>query len=231
VESADVTSFELTARDGQQLPQFEPGQHLPIEVNIAGRRHARTYSLSAAPDPNRYRVSIKRDPQGLVSQYLHDQLQAGDSLTTSDPAGEFTLRSGLRPVILMSAGIGVTPMISMLGEMVRTNDERRAWFVHGARDSDHHPLAQKTSALQSLSDRVTSHVSYSRPTSQDLLGVDYDRLGRADTALICELLEDLRDVDVYLCGPLPFMFELREGLVAAGVPEQQIYSETFGPGA
>ena len=231
VESADVTSFELAPRDGNPLPEFEPGQHLPIEVNIAGQRHGRTYSLSAAPDPNRYRLSIKRDPQGLMSRYLHDQFQIGDSLTASDPAGEFTLESGRRPVVLVSAGVGVTPMMSMLAQLVGKADERPVWFIHGARDGKHHPLAQEASALGSLSDHVTSHVSYSQPNREDLLSVDYHRHGRVDAELVCELLGDLRDVDVYLCGPLPFMAQLRDGLSAAGVPERQIYFETFGPGA
>ncbi len=230
-ESADVTSFELAPRDGNPLPEFEPGQHLPIEVNIAGQRHGRTYSLSAAPHPSRYRLSIKRDAQGLVSRFLHDQLQIGDSLSVSDPAGEFTLDSGRRPVVLLSAGVGVTPMMSMLAQLVRKADERPVWFIHGASDGEHHPLAQEAAALGSLSDRVTSHVSYSQPNPEDLSGVDYHRHGRVDTELVCELLGDLRDVDVYLCGPLPFMSELRDGLVATGVPEQQIYVETFGPGA
>ena len=234
-ESDDVTSFLLEPRDGGALPDFEPGQHLPIEVAVPGHgRQLRTYSLSAPPAADgtaaRYRLTIKRETQGRVSRTLHDELEPGDLLSARAPAGDFVLRPGARPVVLVSAGVGITPMTSMLGRLADPEDGREVWFVHGARDGRHHPLAAEVRAHAEASERIHSAIAYSRPRPEDRPGVDYEREGRVDADWIASFLPT-RDVDVYLCGPIAFMAGIREGLEAAGVPEAQIHHESFGPAA
>ncbi len=230
-ESADVTSFYFEARDGGPLPQHAAGQYLPIEVAIPGHESAvRTYTLSGAPGASTYRISVKRDPSGAVSRYLHDHLGEGDFLSSRAPRGDFVLHeSGTRPVVLVSAGVGVTPMVSMLHELVSSRDPRAVWFVHGARDGDHHPLRREVETL-ALSPNVRVHVAYSAPRSSDIEGADFDQSGRIDGAMIERLVPEL-DADFYLCGPRGFMADLQRELESRGVAAENIYSESFGPAA
>lgn len=229
-ESADVTSFVLEARDGGELPDFEPGQHLPLEVAVPGQnqRVLRTYSLSSAPNGRSYRLSIKREPEGVVSRFLHDETEPGDFLSARVPEGDFVLRPGGRPVVLISAGVGLTPMLSMLEALSASHEQRPVWFLHGARDGLHHPLAEEVKAATASTNRIRSHVSYSRPRSDDVAGRDYDHEGRVDGALIAGLLPSL-EADFYLCGPVAFMGNVAEDLVERGVPKARIHSESFGP--
>ena len=228
-ESRDTVSFLLAPRDGGELPAFKPGQYLPLNLQIPGQAVpvSRTYSLSAAAQTGHYRVTVKRQPGGLASNFLHDAVLEGATLGAGRPAGDFILRPGERPVALVSAGVGVTPMVAMLGQLSNTRDPREAWFIHGARDSQHHSLARE---VQQLCDAGTCqrHISYSSPLPGDRRGVDYQRIGRVDAELLTDLLP-LPDVDIYLCGPLGFMSELHEGLLQLEVPPERIFSETFGP--
>lgn len=229
-ESADVASFVLASPDAGALPAFAPGQHLPLQLALPGQQQAvlRTYSLSAAADGRRYRISVKREPDGLASRHLHDRVAVGDRLNTGHPAGEFVLRDGTRPVVLLSAGVGVTPMMSMLEALAGEAEQRAVWFIHGARDGRHHPFAAAVRRLQASNPRLHVHASYSRPLPEDVPGRDHDHHGRVDGARLASLLPS-PDVDVYLCGPLPFMSDLTGQLLRLGVPPAQIHAETFGP--
>ncbi len=228
-ESDDVVSFVFEARDGGPLADFEAGQHLPVEVDPpTGDRLSRTYSLSNGPGEGRYRISVKREDRGAVSRILHDALVVGDIVDARTPAGDFVLDHGSRPVVLVSAGIGVTPMVSMLRALVARDEARPVWFVHGARDGRHHALAEEVRRLAAQSDSVAFHVSYSRPGEEDRLGRDYDAEGRVDGALLAGLLPDL-DADFYLCGPIGFMAHVQEDLEGRGVHPGRIHSESFGP--
>lgn len=228
-ESDDVTSFEFVAADGSDLPPFEPGQHLPIELPVGGRSEPvrRSYSLSNGPDDGHYRISVKRHPHGLASRLLHDTLEAGALVAARPPAGDFVLRCGDRPVVLVSAGVGITPLLSMLG---RRCPGQPVLFVHGARDGDHHPFASELRRLAEADPQVTLHTSYSRPGPQDVPGRDFDRVGRVDAELIAALLPDL-DADFYLCGPVGFMASVSAGLVRRGATPDRIHTESFGPAA
>lgn len=224
-ESEDVASFVLAARDSAPLPPFEPGQHLPIEVDVPGfGRARRTYSLSAAPGLATYRLTVKREPRGLVSNFLHDVVQPGTILRALRPAGGFRLKPGGRPVVLVSVGVGITPMTSMLCSL--TADPREVWFVHGARDGAHHPLAAEVRDATIRNARVHSHVCYSRPRETDLQGRDYDQETRVDASTLAALLPTL-DADFYLCGPPAFLADLQAGLTARGVPESRLNQESF----
>lgn len=227
-ESADVSSFLLAARDGGQLTAFQPGQHLPLELAIPGQqtRVSRSYSLSAPPDGRHYRISVKRDPHGLVSRFLHDTLKEGDLLSARTPAGDFSLRAGTRPVVLISAGVGVTPMMSMLGALARDGDSREIWFIHQVRDGEHHPFADAVRELVAHRPGLHSHVSYSRPGPADRQGENFHHRGRIDGDLLAQLLPSL-DADFYLCGPPAFAAKLQHDLEARGVSAGQIASENF----
>ena len=229
-ESEEVMSFSFEAQDGQPLVAFEAGQHLPIALRLSEEDEAvkRTYSLSNGPEAGFYRISVKRESQGAVSRYLHDALEVGDVVTAQTPAGDFVLDHGSRPVVLVSAGIGLTPMLSMFHQLVSNSEHRPVWFVHGARDGAHHALSEEVMALANAGDHFHSHTSYSRPRPEDHEGVAYDRRGRVNGELLHSLLPDL-DAEFYMCGPIGFMATLQSELEELGVPVDQIHSESFGP--
>jgi ferredoxin-NADP reductase len=229
-ESADVTSFVLSPDDGRALDGFTAGQHLPIELDVAGAAEPvrRTYSLSSAPDDAHYRISVKREPLGLASRHLHDELAVGDTLRASAPQGTFRLDlSGSRPIVLVSAGVGFTPLLSMLHALAAEDAERPVWFVHGARDGEHHPLRLEVQRLIESRPGLQQHIAYSCPSAGDASAQRYDQRGRVDGALLEKLVPEL-DADFYLCGPIGFMAAIQGQLEARGVATERIHSESFG---
>ena len=229
-ESDDVTSFVLEARDGAPLPEFEAGQHLPIQLQIPGHEEPvrRTYSLSNGPGDGYYRISVKREAHGVASRHLHDRLENGAFIDAHAPAGEFVLSKADRPIVLISAGVGLTPLVSMLHALTRSPLARDVWFIHGARDGDHHPLSEEVRSLVAGHERVRAHVVYSRPRPADVAGIDFDSQGRVGGELIAGLAPGL-DAEFYLCGPIAFMADIQSEMVARGVPESRIHTEIFGP--
>jgi ferredoxin-NADP reductase/predicted pyridoxine 5'-phosphate oxidase superfamily flavin-nucleotide-binding protein len=223
-ESDDVVSFVLAARDGGPLPGFRGGQHLPLELPIPGAPALvrRTYSLSNAPGDDVYRISVKRHPGGLASRFLHDAVAVGDILAARAPAGEFVLAPGERPIVMIAAGIGVTPLLAMLAELARRDDPRRVVFIHVARDGRNHPLAADLRAWAAAG-RAALRVFYTRPRPEDR---DHHETGRLDAARLAALLP-ARDIDAYLCGPVAFMAAVQDDLERLGVPSQQIRHETM----
>jgi ferredoxin-NADP reductase len=159
---------------------------------------------------------------------LHDTLDEGAFVNASAPAGDFVLEPGERPVALVSAGIGVTPMLSMLRDIVDRGDPRDVVFVHAARDGRHHPLAAEARTLAGAAPNAARHVFYSRPNPEDRRGHDFEVEGRLDAERLLGLLPG-NDVDVYLCGPVAFMAQIQDGLEAHGVSTDRIHSESFGP--
>ena len=249
-ESEDATSFYLAARDDGALPDFIAGQHLPLEVTPAeaGATLSRTYSLSSPPSASsstgqkQYRISVKREPGGIVSKYLHDHVAVGDFLNAGTPAGDFTLKHSSRPVVLLSAGIGITPMISMLGALAGPSADspsadgasadsqhnvRSVHFIHSARDGAHHAFANEVKTLGAERDHVRVHTTYTHPRAQDVEGLHYDTSARLNAGLLSTLLPGA-DVDCYLCGPASFLGEMTAALQSLGVPDTQIFSERFG---
>lgn len=228
-ESDDVTSFVLEASDGRPLPSFSAGQHVPVEVEVGGVGVRRTYSLSGAPDDGRHRITVKREPHGVLSRHLHDVAEVGSVLRVAPPRGTFVLDpSSTRPVVLVSAGVGITPLVSMLHDLVCSQPWRPVWFVHGARDGRHHPFASEVKRLAERASQVRTIVAYSRPGPRDLLGRDYHRKGRVDGGLLRELPLGT-DAEFHLCGPSAFMGALQQALEDRGVSEERIHTESFGP--
>jgi predicted pyridoxine 5'-phosphate oxidase superfamily flavin-nucleotide-binding protein/NAD(P)H-flavin reductase len=168
-ESEDITSFVFKARDGGPLPLYEAGQYLPIELDIAGVDGAvsRTYSLSGPPNTERYRISVKREPKGLASRYLHDHIDVGAFVNSRKPTGDLILSCDECPVVLVSAGVGVTPMASILHSLADRGSDRPIWFIHGARNSDHHALAHEIRDLAAGRSNITQHVAVWITTARD----------------------------------------------------------------
>ncbi|WP_419907783.1 pyridoxamine 5'-phosphate oxidase family protein [Hoeflea sp.] len=229
-ESADVASFVFEARDGGPLPDFTAGQHLPLALAIAGidGRVNRTYSLSGAPGKGTYRISVKRETQGLASRYLHDCLEPGAIIEAGAPGGDFTAPAGSAPLVLVSAGVGVTPMVSMLHELAERGLDQPVYFVHGVRDGDHHPFAEEVKALALKHAGLELRFVYSRPLDKDRESRAFDAEGRIDAKMLAALA-DTKAARFMICGPLDFMADITAGLVGHGVSENRIFTETFGP--
>ena len=229
-ESEDITSFVFEARDDGPLPLYEAGQYLPIELDIPGvdGSISRTYSLSGPPSNGRYRISVKREPMGMASRFLHDQVEVGTFVDARKPAGDLILPCDQCPVVLVSAGVGITPMAAMLHSLAVEDGERPVWFVHGARNSDHHALAAEMKELAIRRPRINLHIAYSRPLGEDQVDVDYDSIGRVDGHLIKSFI-DIPEAHYLLCGPTAFMADIQDALELSGIPSEQIHTESFGP--
>jgi ferredoxin-NADP reductase/ferredoxin len=228
-EAATVVSLYLEQPDGTSLPVGLPGQFLVLRLRTTpdGPLLLRNYSMSGVPGATTYRVSIKRETNGAVSSYLHNHVQAGDVLEVSAPRGGFTLGSGDAPVVLLSAGIGATPVLAMLHSLSSAASRREVWWIYGARDRAEHPFAKESRGLLQTLVNSRSHVVYSKPDSEDRLGVDYDSVGHVDSALLDRLGVN-RDADFYLCGPSPFLRDLTAGLKTWGADSTRIHQEVFG---
>lgn len=230
-ESEDVRSFVLAKDDGSPLPAPLPGQHIVVKLRLKPDVPpiVRNYSLSGSPAAGTYRIGVKRDNGGTASPYLHENTQVGDILEVSAPRGSFTLASGTGPVVLLSAGIGVTPLLAMLHACVSADaiTPREVWWIHGARDGTHDAFAKEARDLVRSLKLARSSTIYSRPRPDDRLGQDYDAVGHLDLAHLQQLGVP-RDGDFYLCGPGRFLEDMRSALRSWGVASPHLRSEVFG---
>lgn len=229
-ESADVRSFEFAAEDGSPLPPALPGQYIMVRVRPGRDAPAitRSYSLCGPPGAPNYRIGVKNE-RGLASGFLHQNVRAGTRLDISAPRGSFTLAAGAAPVVLISAGVGVTPMLAMLHGAAATGAgaSRTIWWLHSARDRAHQSFANEADDLLVALHASRRCVIYSRPAPGDTLGQDFDRSGH----LSVELLHELgipKDADFYLCGPPGFLDDFQKGLSAWGIPWPRVHVELFG---
>jgi ferredoxin-NADP reductase/MOSC domain-containing protein YiiM len=229
-ESSNVISLYFESPDGSPLPAALPGQFLVLRLRVKPDAPPllRNYSMSGAPGANDYRVSVKHEVNGVCSSFLHTQVHAGDVLEVSAPRGTFTLRTGDAPVVLVSAGIGATPVMAMLHALALDASTREVWWLYGARNSSEHPFAKESRELLKALQRAHSHIVYSKPEPEDKVGVDYDSTGHLDIPLLDEL-GVARNADFYLCGPPAFLRSLSEGLKKWGADSSRIHSELFGP--
>ncbi|MFF1570156.1 MOSC domain-containing protein [Streptomyces sp. NPDC058293] len=231
-ESRSVFSLSLAADDGSDLPAALPGQFLTVKIQPAGDAAPliRSYSLSGKPGTGTYRISVKVEPHGAASNHLRAHLRTGDHLDAAAPRGTFSLASGDNAVVLVSAGIGVTPVLAMLHALVRDRSTRQVWWLHGARDGTEHPFAQESRALIGALPHARSTVYYSKPTPKDRQGFDYAETGRLSAGRI-RTLGLPTDADAYLCGPAAFMDSITNALIDAGLEASHIHTEVFGAGA
>ena len=229
-ESDSVISISLEDPDGEPLPPARPGQYLTLrlEADEQARSVLRNYSLSGQPGADSYRFTVKREPQGAASGYLHTRIAVGDLLEVAAPRGTFILDQTDAPVLLISAGIGATPVLAMLHTLATEHSDREIWWLHGARSSRDHAFAAEARALLASLPDVRTHVFYSRPRPDDLEGRDFDNAGRLTSSLLAEL-DPPRNAEAYLCGPTPFMEEMSAGLAAIGFGAGHVHTEPFGP--
>jgi nitric oxide dioxygenase len=237
-ESAEITSFYLAPADGGEVPAYRPGQYVSVRVFVPelGLMQPRQYSLSDAPGQDRLRISVKREaagadtPAGRVSNALHDRLEEGGVLDVAPPQGDFHLREeGSAPVVLLSGGVGLTPMVSILNHLVGLNDERQIRFVHGCRNNSVHAMRDHVNSIAAERANVRKAVFYEEVGHGDQPGRDYDYAGRVDlNAIRDEVI--VPGADYYLCGPAGFMRAQREALTGLGVPADRIHAEAFGSG-
>jgi ferredoxin-NADP reductase/MOSC domain-containing protein YiiM/ferredoxin len=229
-ESDSVVSIRLEDPERAPLPAARPGQYLTLRVRPDPEQRAllRNYSLSGPPGGGFYRITVKREQDGAASRYLHTRLAVGDHVDVGAPRGTFILGRTEAPVLLISAGIGATPVLAMLQALAEERSEREIWWLHGARSSRDHPFAAEARALLAALPNVSARVYYSRPAPDDVEGRDYDRAGRLTASVLAEL-EPPRAAEAYLCGPTPFMDEISAGLAAMGIDAARIHTEPFGP--
>src|SRR5262245_18047689 len=227
-ESADVISLTLQSADRQPLGASLPGQYVVLRLRptAGGAPLFRSYSLSGPQSEQRYRISVKIEPNGTAGTYLHDHVRAGDVLEVSSPRGSFVLDSGERPVVLVSAGIGATPVLAMLHSLAAERSTRPVWWLHGARDQRHHPFAGEVRRLMSDLTHGRSYVCYSRPGLHDAIPANFAAVGHLSRTVIDEVGIP-RDADFYLCGPARFMADMREALALSKVPPQRVHFEIF----
>jgi nitric oxide dioxygenase len=234
-ESEEIASFYLAPCDGGALPPFKPGQYVSVKRFVAewGLNQPRQYSLSDAPNGEYLRISVKREdaaegkPAGRLSSLLHREIQEGDVLELSAPQGDFFLhedRNG--PVVLISAGVGQTPMQAMLGQLLKRG-QREVRFLHAARHGGAHAMGLQVRQLAERHPQLQIHFRYEAPRAQDALGIDYHAAGRLNLDEVKDLVL-LPDADYYLCGPLGFMRAQRASLRRLGVPAERIHYEVFG---
>ncbi|MGB0017246.1 MAG: MOSC and FAD-binding oxidoreductase domain-containing protein [Candidatus Sulfotelmatobacter sp.] len=228
-ESDRVTSFVLAPIDGQLLALCQAGQFVVLRLLVDSGEPPvlRSYSLSDLPAADHFRISVKNELKGIGSSFLCNRAQEGDVLDVSAPRGSFTLRPSQSPVVLVSAGVGATPVMSMLHSLAAERSQREIWWIYGARNSVDHPFAEESRSLLKQLSRGRGYIVYSRPAAIDRVGADFDAPGHIDTALL-ERIGVSQGSDFYLCGPTSFLQNMRDGLRNWGVLAENVHTEIFG---
>ncbi len=228
-ESDSVTSFILAPIDGQPLPVFQAGQFVVLRLVVDPGKPPvlRSYSLSDLPAADHLRISVKNELNGIGSSFLCNRTQEGNVLDVSAPRGSFTLRSSQGPVVLLSAGVGATPVMSMLHALAAEKSQQEIWWIYGARNGADHPFAEESRSLLKQLSRGRGYIVYSRPAATEQVGADFDAPGHIDTALL-ERIGVSQGSDFYLCGPSSFLQDMRDGLRNWGVLAGNVHTEIFG---
>ena len=234
-ESEIIRSFVLVPADGGPVLRHRPGQYLTFTLDVPGvGLLKRNYSISSGPNARSYRISVKREarpgtPSGLASNWLHDQAGPGTRLRVAPPAGDFFLDEASNgPVVLLSGGVGLTPMMSMLESIVQSGSGRPVWYVHGARDRRAHAMGDHARELAAHGRNVTVRTYYEAPEAGDVAARDYDEAGFISVDWLAENTPT-GEATYYLCGPRPFLLACVSGLARKGVPLHRIRYELFGP--
>ncbi|MBM7704304.1 NO-inducible flavohemoprotein [Metabacillus iocasae] len=230
-ETPEVTSFYVKPSDHQPLATFLPGQYVSVKLSVPHETytHIRQYSLSDAPGKDYYRITVKRETgieEGIVSTYLHDQVKEGDILPLSAPAGDFVYEANPeKPVVFISSGIGITPVVSMLKHLVHEHPSQKLTHIHAVRNSEHYALKRE---MNDLGQSVRLYVAYSQPTVSDYEQNDFQLEGRMNEDVLNQWIED-KDATYYVCGSESFMKSILSSLKALGVKEESVHYEFFGP--
>ena len=229
-ESSVINSFLLRPVDGEPVMTYKAGHYLTVWLEIPGHPPVkRNYSISAAPNGETYRISVKREPQGLASGWLHDEAKHGTILKVAAPAGEFFLAEHIeRPIVLLSGGVGLTPMVAMLEALVGNGASVPVQYIHGTHDRETHAMRDHVRSVAALGNSVKIIDFHQTPLADEVLGRDYDVAGIiTDEWLVANT--PVGDADYYICGPRPFLRHAVSTLSLAGVPSDRIHYEFFGP--
>jgi ferredoxin-NADP reductase/MOSC domain-containing protein YiiM len=228
-ESDNVTSFVLEPIDGKPLPLCQAGQFVVLRLLVDPGKPPvlRSYSLSDLPAADHFRISVKSELNGIGSLFLCDRAREGDLLDVSAPRGSFTLHPSQNPVVLLSAGVGATPVMAMLHALAAEKSPREVWWIYGARNGADHPFAEESRSLLKQLSRGREYIVYSKPAASDQAGADFDAPGHIDTALL-ERIGVSQSSDFYLCGPASFLQNMRDGLRNWGVLAGNVHAEIFG---
>ncbi|MCR6466152.1 NO-inducible flavohemoprotein [Bacillus paranthracis] len=235
-ESNEVTSFYLTPEDGKVIAAYKPGQYLTIKAKIPGEKytHIRHYSLSEAPGKDYYHISVKREneqegsPDGIVSNYLHKQIQMGDSLSISAPAGDFILKEDDLPVVLISGGIGITPLLNMLEYLTQKESKQSITFIHSTLNSKTHAFHEEIKQLATENENIKSLICYDSPTGEDKASNNFDKEGYINLSFLKSNIAT-KEANFYICGSLTFMEAIIKILHEWKVPKELIHYESFSP--
>jgi ferredoxin-NADP reductase/MOSC domain-containing protein YiiM len=229
-ESDSVISISLATPNRTAVPLAQPGQYLTVRLRIdpVDRPVLRSYSLSGSPAADHYRISVKRELAGVASVYLHTHTRVGDLLEVAAPRGTFLLRSTKAPVVLISAGVGATPVLAMLHALASQHSRREIWWLHGATNRRGQPFAAESETLLASLPDAHRYICYSRPGPDEEEGRDFDRAGRLTSGTVAALGLPV-DAEAYICGPAPFMDEISAALAAQGMPAANMRTELFGP--
>lgn len=235
-ESDIITSFYFVPADGGSIASYIPGQYISLKLtNIPGEKntHIRQYSLSTSPNRDYYRISVKREdglnqkPDGVVSTYLHNDLKVGDMIEISAPAGDFILNEQInKPTLLLSGGVGITPMLSMLHQLADKNNE--TIFIHAALNGNVHGFAHEVNDIVEKNEFISSYYCYEKPTELDKEKNNFHKEGYITADWLTEVVNDKESI-VYMCGPVPFMKAMYSALLEAGFNKENIHFEFFGP--
>jgi ferredoxin-NADP reductase/MOSC domain-containing protein YiiM/ferredoxin len=230
-ESVDTLSLTMESPDAQPLTAALAGQYVVIRLHpdAEGVPIFRSYSLSGPPSIRSYRITVKIEPNGAAGTWFRDHVHVGTLLDVSSPRGSFVLQAGVQPLVLLSAGIGATPVLAMLHALASARSARQVLWLHTARDSEHHPFAVEVRRLISALPHGRTYIGYSRPSHSDKVGQDFDAAGRLSRSEL-EEAGIPPGADVYLCGPAGFMADMRMALAACGVPPDRIHIELFNGG-
>jgi len=230
-ETSSVVSIVLVAAEGDALTPALPGQFVIVRLHPQpdAAPVMRSFSLCGAPDATGYRLGIKREENGVASTYIAERAQVGDIIEVSAPRGVFVLEEGTRPVVLLSGGIGITPVLAMLYALASRHSQREIWWLHGNRSGSDYAFGGEARNLLGALPNAHGYVRYSRPDETDLAGRDFDSEGHIDAALISQLGISQKS-DFYMCGPPAFLTDLRKGLTDWGVAPTDVHAETFGSG-
>ncbi|MGG7598637.1 NO-inducible flavohemoprotein, partial [Pseudomonas sp. WC1] len=224
-ESREIVSFYFVPVDGKPVLKAEPGQYIGLKLEIDGQEQRRNYSLSALCDGEQYRISVKREAGGKVSNYLHDGLMVGDTLQLFPPSGDFTLVASDKPLVLISGGVGITPTLAMLEAALET--ERPVHFIHCARNGAVHAFRDWIDGLAARHPQLKRFYCYAEEDGSQAA----DAVGLLDQDLLAEWLPRERDIEAYFLGPKGFMAAIKRQLKGLGVPQGQSRYEFFGPAA
>ena len=231
-QTQTVVSLSLADSAGLPLPKWLAGQFITVRLRPSPDDAAvlRSYSLCNRPGSGYYRIGVKQEPHGVASGYIRNHVKAGDTLDVAAPRGTFLLSDRDAPVILLSAGVGVTPVLAMLHSLAHAGSTRPVWWIHGARNGSEHAFAAETRELLTTLPHSHTHIFYSRPTDSDRRGADYTAAGRVSAAAFGALGLP-HSADAYLCGPAAFTDALSAALSDYGLDPARIQVEIFGAGA